>query len=75
MNEDAVMVVRVRQPLLPDDPMYQQAVDAMKKYDQARADGLCDAELERLRLEAEYAFQSVTDYQLEMLGGPSAIRH
>ncbi|MBK4998982.1 hypothetical protein IAE37_001258 [Pseudomonas sp. S31] len=66
---------RVRQPLLPDDPMYQLAVDAMKKYDQAKADGLPDADLDRLRLEAEYAFQSVTDYQLEMLGGPSRTRH
>ncbi|MBK5012442.1 hypothetical protein IAE33_004302 [Pseudomonas sp. S60] len=69
------MMVRVRQSLLPDDPMYKQAVDAMKKYDQAKADGLSDAELERLRREAEYAFQAVTDYQLEMLGGPSPIRH
>lgn len=45
---------QVRQPLLPDDPMYQPAVDAMKKYDQAKADGLPDADLDRLRLEAEY---------------------
>ncbi|WJN52573.1 hypothetical protein [Pseudomonas asiatica] len=75
MSEEPAMMVRVRKPLLPDDPMYKQAVDAMKKYDQAKADGLCDAELERLRLEAEYTFQAVTDYQLEMLGGPSPIRH
>jgi len=47
---------------LPDDAMYQQAVDAMKKYDQARADGKPVAEVERLRLEAENTFQAVTDY-------------
>lgn len=64
-----------RQPLLPGDPMYQQAVDAMKKYDQAKIDGEPKAVVERLRLEAEYAFQSVTDYQLEALGGRSPTRH
>jgi hypothetical protein len=54
--------------------MYKQAVEAMKKYDKAKADGLPSAELERLRQEAEYAFQSVADYQFEMLGGPSLKR-
>lgn len=69
------MRVRVRQPLPPDDPMYQQAVEAMKKYVQARSDDRPEAELERLRREAEYAFQSVNDYQLAALGGPSPTRH
>ncbi|SNS86808.1 hypothetical protein SAMN05444352_11730 [Pseudomonas japonica] len=64
-----------RQPVLPDDPLYQQAIEAMKRYDQAKADGRPKAEVERLRLEAEYAFQSVTDYQLEALGGRSPTRH
>lgn len=62
-------------PLLPNDAMYNQAVDAMRKYDQARSEGKPEAEVERLRLEAEYAFQSVTDYQLEAFGGPRSIRH
>lgn len=64
-----------RQPVLPDDPLYQQAIEAMKRYDQAKADGKSEAEVERLRLEAENAFQSVTDYQLEALGGQSPTRH
>ncbi|MDF3926346.1 hypothetical protein P3W51_03555 [Pseudomonas putida] len=64
-----------RQPVLPDDPLYQQAIAAMKRYDQAKADGRPEAEVERLRLKAEYAFQSVTDYQLEALGGRSPTRH
>lgn len=68
------MKSRIRQPLLPDDPMYQQAVGAMKKYDQAKADGRPQAELERLRREAEYTFQSVSDYQLEALGGQAPTR-
>ncbi|MCE1007794.1 hypothetical protein LU653_14185 [Pseudomonas monteilii] len=64
-----------RQPVLPDDPLYQQAIEAMKRYDQAKADAMPEAEVERLRLEAENAFQSVTDYQLEALGGPPLTRH
>ncbi len=64
-----------RQPVLPDDPLYQQALEAMKRYDQAKVDGRPDAEVECLRLEAEYAFQSVTDYQLEALGGRSPTHH
>ena len=42
-----------RQPVLPDDPLYQQAIEAMKRYDQAKADGRPEAEVEGLRLEAE----------------------
>ncbi|RIZ40721.1 hypothetical protein CIK02_14005 [Pseudomonas putida] len=64
-----------RQPVLPDDPLYQQAIEAMKRYDQAKADGKPEAEVERLRIEAEHAFQTVTDYQLEALGGLSPTRH
>lgn len=69
------MKLPVPQPLLPDDPMYQQAVDAKKKYDQAKMDGEPEAPVDRLRLEAEYAFQTVMDYQLEALGGHSPTRH
>lgn len=54
--------------LLPDDPMYSQAVEALKRYHQAQADGVMGAELERLRLLAEHGFQVVTDYQLRAFG-------
>ncbi|MGO3987228.1 hypothetical protein ABI582_22990 [Pseudomonas sp. SAS7] len=56
--------------LLPDHPMYTDAVDALKRYHQAQADGVTGTELERLRLIAEHQFQAVTDYQLRALGGP-----
>lgn len=69
------MKLPVPQPLLPDDLMYQQAVDAMKRYDQAKMDGEPEALVERLRLKAEYAFQTITDYQVEALGGQSPTRH
>ncbi|MFJ7789356.1 hypothetical protein [Pseudomonas sp. NPDC096925] len=61
--------------LLPDHPMYTDAVDALKRYHQAQADGVNGAELERLRLMAEHRFQAVTDYQLQALGGPAEPSH
>lgn len=61
--------------LMPDDPMYVQAVEALKRYHQAQADGVSGKELEHLRLMAEHRFQSVTDYQLRALGGPHEPSH
>lgn len=61
--------------LLPDHPMYTDAVDALKRYHQAQANGVTGAELERLRQVAEYQFQAVTDYQLRALGGPVETSH
>ncbi|MFJ4394446.1 hypothetical protein ACIPZG_06185 [Pseudomonas sp. NPDC089395] len=53
--------------------MYTDAVDALKRYHQAQADGVTGTELERLRLMAEHQFQAVTDYQLHALGGPAEL--
>lgn len=61
--------------LLPDEPLYSQAVEALKLYHQAQADGVVGIELERLRLMAEHRFQAVTDYQLRALGGPAEKGH
>lgn len=61
--------------LLPNHPMYTDAVDALKRYHQAQADGVTGTELERLRLMAEHQFQAVTDYQLRALGGPAEPSH
>ncbi|HGM5583840.1 TPA: hypothetical protein ACKP2Y_000122 [Pseudomonas putida] len=61
--------------LLPDHPMYTDAVDALKRYHQAQANGVTGVELERLRLMAEHQFQAVTDYQLRALGGPAEPTH
>lgn len=55
--------------LMPDHPLYTQAVEALKVYHQAEAGGVVGMELERLRLMAEHRFQAVTDYQLQALGG------
>ncbi|MFG0324004.1 hypothetical protein ACF8EF_17000 [Pseudomonas sp. zjy_15] len=61
--------------LLPDHPMYTAAVEAMKAYHQAQADGITGAELERLRLMSEHRFQATTDYQLQIVGGPAETSH
>lgn len=54
--------------LLPDDPLYSQAIEALKRYHQAQANGVVGAELELLRMLAEHGFQVVTDYQLRAFG-------
>lgn len=61
--------------LLPDHPMYTEAVEALKQYHQAQADGVSGPELERLRLIAEHQYQAVTDYQLGALGGLAPKSH
>ncbi|HGY2299535.1 TPA: hypothetical protein ACNV18_003749 [Pseudomonas putida] len=61
--------------LMPDHPLYTEAVEALKAYHQAEADGVVGAELERLKLMAEHRFQAVTDYQLQAFGGPAEQCH
>lgn len=61
--------------LMPEHQMYTEAVEALKIYHQAEADGVEGIELERLRLMAEQRFQAVTDYQLHALGGPAEKGH
>ncbi|HDS1787618.1 hypothetical protein NPS34_00190 [Pseudomonas putida] len=61
--------------LMPDHHLYTEAVEALKVYHQAEADGVVGMELERLRLMAEQRFQTVTDYQLHALGGPAEKGH
>jgi len=57
------------------EPLMQQAMEAMRRYHEAR-DSLTDAEeVERLRLEAESLMQAVSEYQLSALGGPTATCH
>lgn len=62
-------------PLLPDHPMYGDAVAAMKRYHEAQAAGESAEKVERLRLIAESQFQAVTDYQLRALGRPGGSVH
>ncbi|HDS1693703.1 hypothetical protein GEV38_07095 [Pseudomonas sp. 13159349] len=69
--------MKPKQPevLMPDHPMYTDAVDAMRRYHEAQGAGRPADEVERLRLIAESQFQAVTDYQLKALGGPAGPVH
>ncbi len=59
---------RPHEVLLPDHHAYAQAVEAMRKYHEAKDYGASDAEVERLRLIAEAQFQAVTEYQMRAFG-------
>lgn len=47
----------------------------MKRYHQAQEAGLPEAEVERLRLEAEHLFATIGEYQLAALGYQPLTRH
>ncbi|MNJ78933.1 hypothetical protein D3C77_768110 [compost metagenome] len=49
----------------------QQAVDALRRYHEARDFLAPPEEVERLRLEAESLFEAVQEYQFGVLGGPT----
>lgn len=57
------------------EPLMQQALDAMRRYHEARDSVTSAEEVERLRLVAESLYQAVNEYQLHALGGEGATRH
>jgi len=61
--------------LLPDDPMYIDAVEAMKRYHEAQLSGSSAEETERRRQIAESQFRAVNEYQLKDLGRPAGHSH
>lgn len=61
--------------LSPDHPMYTDAVNALERYQEARAAGRPAQEVERLRLIAESQFRAVSEYQLKALGCPGGKLH
>ncbi|HDS1776875.1 TPA: hypothetical protein QEM49_001357 [Pseudomonas putida] len=54
--------------LFPDHPAYTDAVEAMRRWHEAKDAGAPALEVERLRQIAESMFQAVTDYQLRAFG-------
>ncbi|MFG0766857.1 hypothetical protein ACF8Q9_08290 [Pseudomonas sp. TYF_15] len=50
------------------EPLLKQALEAIRAYNEATAQGRPEAELERLRIEADHLFQTVVDYQLHNAG-------
>lgn len=57
------------------EPLMQQALDAMRRYHEARDSVNSAEEVERLRLVAEALYQAVNEYQLHALGGEGVTRH
>lgn len=50
------------------ESLLQQALQAIRAYQQAVDDGRSAEEIERLRLEADHLYQTVIDYQLHKAG-------
>lgn len=61
--------------LMPDAPQMLQAVEAMRRYHEAKDLGAPPEEVERLKILAESLFQAINDYQLQALGGPGYTNH
>ncbi|WEZ88855.1 hypothetical protein P3R38_00840 [Pseudomonas sp. NyZ480] len=61
--------------LPPDHQAYTDAVEAMRLYYEAKAAGLPEQAVERLRLIAEAQFQALSDYQLSAWGMQSKPVH
>lgn len=69
------MTRNIESMIMPDDPIMQEAMQALKRYHQAIASKEPRAEIERLRVEAEQQFQAINDYQLAALGYQRLERH
>lgn len=50
------------------EPLLKQALEAIRAYNEATTQGRPEAELERLRIEADHLYQTVIDYQLHKAG-------
>lgn len=50
------------------EPLIRQALQAIRDYQQAVDEGHPADMVERLRIEAEHLYQTVTDYQLHKAG-------
>lgn len=62
--------------MLPlDHSMYNEAIEALKRYRQAQQDGVTGADLEQLRLLAELQFQAATDAQFIAICGRPESSH
>lgn len=50
------------------EPLLKQALEAIRAYNEAMAEGRPDTEIERLRIEADHLYQTVIEYQLHKAG-------
>ncbi|MNJ60328.1 hypothetical protein D3C77_560500 [compost metagenome] len=65
----------LKEKVAAGEPLMQQAVDALRRYHEARGFLAPPEEVERLRLEAESLFEAVQEYQFRVLGGPTHPLH
>ena len=65
----------LQEKMAAGEPLMQQAMDAVRRYQEARDSLTAAEEVERLRLEAESLMQAVSEYQQTVLGGLAAARH
>lgn len=61
--------------LLPDHPLYAQAVEAMRKCHEAKDNGAPEPEVGRLRRIAQAQFQAVTEYQMRAFDKDDGTTH
>ncbi len=65
----------LKEKIAAGEPLMRQAMDALRRYHEAR-DSLTPAEeVERLRLEAESLFEAVHEHQRRALGWPGHNLH
>lgn len=57
------------------EQLIQQAIDATRKYHEAKDMGAPAAEVERLKLLADSLYQTVTEFQLKSRGGAEDTHH
>lgn len=57
------------------EPLLQQALQAIRAHQKAVAEGRPAEEIERLRLETDYLYQTVIDYQLHAAGRLGQTQH
>jgi len=55
--------------------LIQQAVDGLRRYENAQSNGASAEEVERLRVLAESLFQAVTEHHLRAAGCALSILH
>ncbi|MDD1979276.1 hypothetical protein [Pseudomonas tussilaginis] len=64
----------LKEKVAAGEPLMRQAVDALRRYHEARDLLAPSEEVERLRLEAESLFAEVQEYQQKALSGEGATR-
>ncbi|OAI93418.1 hypothetical protein AYO28_13520 [Pseudomonas putida] len=60
----------LRDKIEASEPLMQQAIEALRRYHEAKAAESPPDEIERLKMLADSLFQAVSEYQRRALGGP-----